>query len=124
MSTTTHNGDKLDITFGHLSSIDVKQGDSVLSGDVIAKSGNTGNTTGPHLHIAAKLNGKPVDPRNIDFGVPSGNENNQNFTSTPTVSPVVVSSEAERFDTLNFILFGGLNSDDIFSPYYNFGVTP
>ena len=124
MSTTTHNGDNLELTFGHLSSIDVKQGDYVLSGDVIAKSGNTGNTTGPHLHISAKLNGKPVDPRNIDFGVPSGSENNQNFTPTPTVSPVVVSSEAERLDTLNFILFGGLNSDDIFSPYYNFGVTP
>lgn len=113
-STTTHNGDNLQLTFGHLSSADVNNGDILSSGDIIGKSGSTGNVTGPHLHIAAKLNGIPVDPRSIDLGNPD-----QNVTQT---APPVVSSDAERRDTLNAILFGNLDSFDIFAPSGSFGV--
>ncbi len=38
--------------YGHLNLIKVKQGDSVESGDLIAYSGNTGYSTGPHLHLS------------------------------------------------------------------------
>lgn len=46
----------------HLSSIDVKEGDTVKQGDLIAKSGSTGLATGPHLHWEMRLNGSAVRP--------------------------------------------------------------
>jgi len=48
--------------FLHLSKILVKKGQHVERGQVIALSGNTGRTTGPHLHYELHINGKPVDP--------------------------------------------------------------
>lgn len=41
----------LSSTYGHLSVIYAKTGDRVKSGDLVALSGNTGHTTGPHLHV-------------------------------------------------------------------------
>lgn len=41
----------LSTTFGHLSNITAKVGDQVVAGDVVALSGNTGHSTGPHLHV-------------------------------------------------------------------------
>ena len=48
--------------FGHLNSFYVKVGDTVKKGQVIAKSGNTGISTGPHLHLTIRENNVPVDP--------------------------------------------------------------
>ncbi len=39
-------------TYGHLSLIKVKKGDSVTRGDIVGYSGNTGYSTGPHLHVS------------------------------------------------------------------------
>lgn len=57
--------------FAHLDSIDVKAGDRVTQGMAFAASGNTGNSTGPHLHFSVRdKDGRRVDPRTI-VGQPS-----------------------------------------------------
>ncbi|MCP3732022.1 peptidoglycan DD-metalloendopeptidase family protein [Sphingomonas sp. MG17] len=56
-------GDGIKAKFAHLSEALVKPQQQVAAGQVIAKSGNTGISTGPHLHYALEVNGRPVDPR-------------------------------------------------------------
>ena len=48
--------------YGHCASLTVKVGDRVAKGDVVAKMGNTGRSTGTHLHFEVKKNGQYVDP--------------------------------------------------------------
>lgn len=48
--------------YAHLSAIDVKEGQSIKSGNIIGKLGNTGKSTGPHLHYEVIKNDVKVNP--------------------------------------------------------------
>jgi murein DD-endopeptidase MepM/ murein hydrolase activator NlpD len=49
--------------YGHLSEIHVRLGDRIKRGDKVASVGNTGRSTGPHLHYEVRVNGIPENPR-------------------------------------------------------------
>jgi len=57
------HGDGLSSRYGHLSASGVKEGMVVKKGDLIAKVGNTGRSTGPHLHLEILKDGVQLDPR-------------------------------------------------------------
>jgi murein DD-endopeptidase MepM/ murein hydrolase activator NlpD len=56
------HGYGLKTVFGHNSRLNVKAGQQVKRGDVISYVGDTGSSTGPHLHYEVRVNGLPVNP--------------------------------------------------------------
>jgi murein DD-endopeptidase MepM/ murein hydrolase activator NlpD len=56
------HGYGVETIFGHAASLSVKKGQKVSRGDRIATVGNTGYSTGPHVHYEVRVNGTPVDP--------------------------------------------------------------
>jgi len=58
-------------TYGHNSKLLVKKGEEVKAGDVIALSGSSGRSTGPHVHYEIQLGGARVDPlKYLDTDIP------------------------------------------------------
>lgn len=57
------HGQDIRSVYGHLSRLAVKQGDRVERGGTIGMTGNTGRSSGPHLHYEILVRGQPVNPR-------------------------------------------------------------
>ena len=57
------HGHDLKTLYGHLSKVMAAVGDTVRRGEVVAHTGNTGRSSGPHLHYEIQVAGQPVDPR-------------------------------------------------------------
>ena len=56
------HGNGLSTAYAHNSSLGVAVGQVVAAGEVVSYSGNTGNSTGPHVHFEVRVNGSAVDP--------------------------------------------------------------
>ncbi len=57
------HGENIETIYAHLSKYYVKVGDKVFKGEKIGLSGNTGTSTGPHLHFEVRKLGTPIDPK-------------------------------------------------------------
>ncbi|XER09748.1 hypothetical protein SRRS_53800 [Sporomusa rhizae] len=57
-----NHGNGIETIYGHNAHLAVNAGQSVKKGQVIAYLGNTGRSTGPHLHYEVRVNGTAVDP--------------------------------------------------------------
>lgn len=60
----THDGGYQSL-YGHMQSIGVRKGASVLQGSIIGKTGSTGYSTGPHVHFSVYKNGKMINPLSV-----------------------------------------------------------
>ncbi|RYD75603.1 MAG: LysM peptidoglycan-binding domain-containing protein [Sphingobacteriales bacterium] len=58
-----YNG--LETVYGHLSKLEVTPGDVVRAGQLVALGGNTGHSTGPHLHFEVRYMGQPINPNDV-----------------------------------------------------------
>jgi murein DD-endopeptidase MepM/ murein hydrolase activator NlpD len=61
----SHNNG-IETVYAHCSKLYVNNGDVVTKGEHIADVGNTGDSTGPHLHFELKVSGNPIDPLNYN----------------------------------------------------------
>lgn len=61
------HGRKYTTRFLHLSKIYVRKGQHLKMGELIAKTGNTGRSTGPHLHYEFHINGHPVNAMKVNL---------------------------------------------------------
>jgi murein DD-endopeptidase MepM/ murein hydrolase activator NlpD len=65
------HGPRLRTVYGHLSELHVRRGDQVSGGQIIAKSGRSGNASGAHLHFEIQRWGRDEDPVELLGGLPA-----------------------------------------------------
>jgi hypothetical protein len=80
------HGNGYSTVYGHLSSYNVSTGDQVKAGQQIGSSGNSGYSTGPHLHFELRKKGTPVDPSSAlggNYSAVAVGSNNSTGGTTP-----------------------------------------
>ncbi|MFJ2737998.1 peptidoglycan DD-metalloendopeptidase family protein [Streptomyces sp. NPDC087317] len=76
-----NHGGGLTSLYAHMSKILVKLNRVVAQGDTIGQVGATGNVTGPHLHLEARVNGRPTDPMPYLTSIRNGTKISQGIAS-------------------------------------------
>ena len=61
------HGNGVSTVYAHCSQLLVSVGETVSQGDIIAKVGSTGNSTGSHLHLEVRKNGITYNPQNYVY---------------------------------------------------------
>jgi hypothetical protein len=82
------------VGFAHLSKTNVKDGDAVSPGQVIALSGKTGHTTGAHVHVTVEVNGKKVSPKHYFASAKAPSRLPSGQPNVPTEADPVLASAA------------------------------
>jgi murein DD-endopeptidase MepM/ murein hydrolase activator NlpD len=77
------HGNGLVTRYAHCSSIEVAQGDLVKRGQLVARVGTSGRSTGPHLHFEVLVDGVPQDPARFLAGGAAGARLAQEFAARP-----------------------------------------
>lgn len=80
--------------YAHLDSYSVKKGQTIKAGDVIAKVGDSGTGTGPHLHFETLRNGEAIDPVRVVAGAGAAPEAPAPATAAAAIAPEAANSEA------------------------------
>ena len=90
----------------HNSQLKVSVGDKVTAGQVIALSGSTGYSTGPHVHFQIEKDGEKVDPLTFKYNNGMG-ANSSSSDSSSTTSTGTTTSSANKVTSLDGFLFIG-----------------
>lgn len=93
----------LETVYGHLSKIITKENQIVHAGDVIGLGGNTGRSTGSHLHFETRLCGNPINPA-LMFDFPNQDVTSNTFVykgAAITKSSSVASKNAKKVEADN-----------------------
>lgn len=94
----------LETLYGHLNSSDVESNTYVKAGDMIGQGGNTGRSTGSHLHFETRYEGNPFDPTEV-FVFPVGALKSEQLVITPETFNVVRSGGVDEFTASNKIRY-------------------
>ncbi len=85
------DGEKIEAQISHMqdNSITIKEGDTVNAGDIIGNVGNTGHSTGAHMDLKIKVDGKYVDPEKWNSGNNTNSGGQGINEAVKNVSPMV-----------------------------------